>query len=492
VTNVVQFPVAPASGRHTGSDFFDTPPAQAHAVQFYEDEGYLCEVVARFASAGLAAGENVALITTKAHKRGILQRIERGVLDDALAAGRLTIFDARHLLTEFMCDGMPDHARFGAVFTRLLSGFRRQGAPLRVFGEMVDLLWRENNAAAALELEALWCKEEHRLPLRLLCAYGLQRFAQASDTERFVELCGYHSHVLPAESFAHLSDAASREREVSLLQQRAQALAGEVSHRKLLESELGAALLEQGRTQMELRASLMREHEARAQELTPDGFRELFVGVLGQSLREPLHDVLTTGRLMTLRRDLSADGERRLQRLLACAAKLQRMLEQSLDLAREGLPAGGFLVHGHTQDLRPLVLRVVQEAWLAEPSRSIDVSALESCSAPVDEDRFLQLVATLLGNALTHGDPNRPIGVELAASASLVTLRVSNFGPPIDPAALPSLFDPPRRIPGAESRSEGLGLGLFIAQRIARGHGGHIEVESSEGAGTRFTATFAR
>jgi signal transduction histidine kinase len=365
-------------------------------------------------------------------------------------------------------------------------------APLRVFGEMVDLLCGENNEAAALELEALWCEELRTQSFSLLCAYGMQRFEQASDTERFAELCGYHSHVLPTENFAHLGDTASRQRAVSLLQQRAHALEGEVSHRKLLESELNAALHERVRMEMELRTSLMREHEARARELTQDGFRELFVGILGQGLREPLHAVLTTARLMTLRRDLSVDGERRLQQILVGAAKLQRMLEQSLDVAREGLPAAGFVVRGHEQDLRPLVLRVVEEAWLAQPSRSIDVSALEPCSAAVDEDRFLQLVATLLGNALTHGDPNRPIGVELREAANLATLRVSNLGPPLDPEALPFLFDLPQRIAGAESRAEGLGLGLFIAQRIAHGHGGRIEVESSEGAGTRFTVTITR
>jgi signal transduction histidine kinase len=57
---------------------------------------------------------------------------------------------------------------------------------------------------------------------------------------------------------------------------------------------------------------------------------------------------------------------------------------------------------------------------------------------------------------------------------------------------LPRLFDP---MTGGERRREnshGLGLGLFITQQIAKAHGGHVEVGSTEAAGTTFTVVLPR
>ena len=53
----------------------------------------------------------------------------------------------------------------------------------------------------------------------------------------------------------------------------------------------------------------------------------------------------------------------------------------------------------------------------------------------------------------------------------------NNRGPPIAPALLPVIFEAFRKVRSATSR--GLGLGLFIAQQIARAHGGEISVSSS-------------
>ena len=72
-------------------------------------------------------------------------------------------------------------------------------------------------------------------------------------------------------------------------------------------------------------------------------------------------------------------------------------------------------------------------------------------------------------------------------------MDVANRGAPIPPATLPFIFDAFRqgRAYGS-SRNPGLGLGLFIAQQIARSHGGSIAVTSSEGEGTTFRVRLPR
>ena len=67
-------------------------------------------------------------------------------------------------------------------------------------------------------------------------------------------------------------------------------------------------------------------------------------------------------------------------------------------------------------------------------------------------------------------------------------MRVHNFGASI--ADLNTLFDPLHRGERQKSKSAGLGLGLYIAKKILEAHGGELEVESSDAAGTTFEARF--
>jgi signal transduction histidine kinase len=104
----------------------------------------------------------------------------------------------------------------------------------------------------------------------------------------------------------------------------------------------------------------------------------------------------------------------------------------------------------------------------------------------VDADRFEQVISNLVGNAVAHGDPTKPIRVDLIERGSVTSLSVQNWGAPIGADLLPLIFDPFRRAKNAPGRADGLGLGLYIAERIVSAHGGKIEVASSAEAGTRF------
>jgi signal transduction histidine kinase len=74
-----------------------------------------------------------------------------------------------------------------------------------------------------------------------------------------------------------------------------------------------------------------------------------------------------------------------------------------------------------------------------------------------------------------------------------VILAVNNDGATIPAEDIPHVFDRFYRVDKARVRSEGgVGLGLAIAQEVAREHGGSIAVTSSEASGTTFTATLPR
>lgn len=231
--------VAPASQIHP-------LVAPNHRVQFYDTEEHLCDVVARFLLEGLNAGEPLLVVASETHRHAFLRRLRESTagVERALKSGQLVMLDARETMSQFMVDGMPDGERFravlGEVVARSVAG-HRQGS-LRIYGEMVDLLWRDGNRQAAIVLEELWNHLGHLQSFSLLCAYIMANFYRAEDGEQFRQLCANHSHVMPAESRVRIDGEDQRERQINILQQRSRALETEIAHRMELESALRDAL----------------------------------------------------------------------------------------------------------------------------------------------------------------------------------------------------------------------------------------------------------
>lgn len=213
----------------------------AHSVQFYDDLSVLAFALADFLTPGFEAGQSV-IVMAGAPCRHALERelLARG-FDASLAAadGRVVLADARETLAAFMVDGMPDPERFEVVVGRVLdAGLAASRHPtVRVFGEMVDMLWKDGRADAAIRLEQLWNELAISRPFSLLCAYEMSDFRRAEDAMAFRRICGEHERVIPTDSYTGMSDA-MRMREISILQQRARALEFEIEQRKELESQL--------------------------------------------------------------------------------------------------------------------------------------------------------------------------------------------------------------------------------------------------------------
>jgi MEDS: MEthanogen/methylotroph, DcmR Sensory domain len=267
LNNVVPFPsaggaIARASG-HLGSRLLSEPPPHAHAVQFYDDEPFLLETVGFFMSAGLAAGEAGLLIASSAHLQGILSQIDKDVRERASASGQLLLVDADAMLARFMHGDEPVESAFDTAVAHVIDGLfagkwaaeaATRGLPKRVraFGEMVDLLWKRGNAAAALRLEEYWNRATARYDLVLLCGYGMRNFYKADDTGPFGEVCRLHTHVMPTEHFAKGgADVFQRLRDISVLEQRARSLDSEVAYRAELEGALRATIDERVRAEGE-------------------------------------------------------------------------------------------------------------------------------------------------------------------------------------------------------------------------------------------------
>ena len=137
------------------------------------------------------------------------------------------------------------------------------------------------------------------------------------------------------------------------------------------------------------------------------------------------------------------------------------------------------------ESLHEALAQVVEELRLGHPERVIEADLDVSRAVLADRRRLAQLLSNLLANALVHGDSAAPVRVRARTGPDGLELSVANAGPPIPEAARLRLFQPFVRA-GAHVHGEGLGLGLYIAAEIARGHGGTLDV-ASDASETCFT-----
>jgi signal transduction histidine kinase len=206
---------------------------------------------------------------------------------------------------------------------------------------------------------------------------------------------------------------------------------------------------------------------------------EMFVAVLGHDLRNPLNAIVTSAHLLQ-RQSAEPPVKKAADLILSSGRRMGRMIEDMLDLARARL-AGGIPLRREPLDLGALIERVVREHQTVFPARRIERHQQGTLWGDWDADRFAQVVSNLLGNALQYGDPDMPIEVRMdGQDDARVMLAIANGGV-IPEDVLPKLFDPFRGGARTTTRTEGLGLGLYIVQQLVLAHGGTIEVESSDG-----------
>ena len=211
--------------------------------------------------------------------------------------------------------------------------------------------------------------------------------------------------------------------------------------------------------------------------------REQFIAVLGHDLRNPLASIAAGARLM-LKARTPEDALRLEAMMQSSVGRMAKMIDSVMDLAR-GRLGGGITLSKAITATEPVLDQVVAELVAAHPDRGIETHFELEIPVFCDPARLAQLFSNLLGNAISHGAPDRPVRVEASATAEIFELSVANGGTPIPEQARKRLFQPFYR-GEAQGPSQGLGLGLYIACEIAKAHGGSIEVDSSE-AETRFT-----
>jgi len=172
-----------------------------HAVQFYETDGHLLDLLVRFVGTALVSGDGALVIATQAHRDGLDKRLRANGLDITVPRqqGRCIGLDAAATLEKISSNGAIDAQLFQETVGGLIGDIDKACGPgerprVVAFGEMVALLWAQGRVASAIQLEQHWNDLAARHQFSMCCGYPMQSFGN-SHAASFMKICAQHSRV---------------------------------------------------------------------------------------------------------------------------------------------------------------------------------------------------------------------------------------------------------------------------------------------------------
>jgi len=180
-----------------------------HLVHVYQDDEALAEIICHYITDQLDPSEAIVIIATQAHTQAIRSRLLNQGIDVAQmeSCGQLSILDASELLARFMVNGKPDEVLFTEIMKGILGRLLAVHRSVRAYGEMVDLLWQDQQKEAAVLLEQYWNTLLKKYSFSLLCAYQLDNLDAANYSGAIECVCKTHTHFLPAQDVHQLEKA---------------------------------------------------------------------------------------------------------------------------------------------------------------------------------------------------------------------------------------------------------------------------------------------
>lgn len=200
---------------------------------------------------------------------------------------------------------------------------------------------------------------------------------------------------------------------------------------------------------------------------TINNSRNLFLGVLGHDLRNPIGAVTMAAQWMERSGTTNPRQAKVVSDIIRTAGRATQILDDLLDLTRSSfgteIPVAKAKV-----DLAALCEEIAGELRVMNPERRFEVVHDGDPTGLADHARLGQVLSNLMGNAIQYGDEKSPVTVRVAGKdPEAVTITVHNFGPTIPPEIQRSIFQSWMRgqdLKNPPEQATHLGLGLYIAK----------------------------
>jgi signal transduction histidine kinase len=218
--------------------------------------------------------------------------------------------------------------------------------------------------------------------------------------------------------------------------------------------------------------------------------RDVFLSIASHELKTPLTALLWYTELLQRRaareQTLNERDQRTVQAIVEQAYRLNKLILTLLYLTR--IQSGELRIERQSLDLVPLVQWMVEDI---RPTTKQHTITIEVPAEPVlvDGDTALleQVCYSLLQNAVKYSPDGGPISVRVEAEQHVARIVVADQGMGIPDRALAHIFECFYRADTIDPQHiSGFGIGLYLVKEIMTLHGGHVEVQSSEGRGSTF------
>ncbi|MDM8518994.1 HAMP domain-containing sensor histidine kinase [Anaerolineales bacterium HSG6] len=204
---------------------------------------------------------------------------------------------------------------------------------------------------------------------------------------------------------------------------------------------------------------------------------------VSHELRTPLTAI--RGNIDLLKLGAADDPQERAETLAIVDGELNRMSRLITDLLLLSQADAGLSLRMQSVELDTVILDVYRQARVVANGVNIQLGHEDQAVVYGDADRLTQLLLNLVHNAVKHTPAGGFVRISLYQDKEWVRVQIQDNGRGIAPTALPYIFE--RFYRGEDNKQKGMGLGLAIAQWIAKAHRGEITVTSNPGHGSEFT-----
>jgi two-component system, OmpR family, phosphate regulon sensor histidine kinase PhoR len=225
-----------------------------------------------------------------------------------------------------------------------------------------------------------------------------------------------------------------------------------------------------------------------------ESLRRDFVANVSHELRTPIAAVRSAAETLRSGAMAGPDGPHFLGVVERNAERLERLVEDLLDLAR--IESREYKLTLEAVDLGPVFAQVLEANRARADARRVGLRAsIATGLGPVRADRraLEQVLSNLVDNAVKYTHEDTVVMVAAEADGPAIRIAVRDAGPGIEARHLPRLFERFYRVDAGRSREQGgTGLGLSIVKHLCEAMGGTVGVESRVGLGTAFFAVLPR
>lgn len=214
--------------------------------------------------------------------------------------------------------------------------------------------------------------------------------------------------------------------------------------------------------------------------------REDFMSIASHELKTPLTGIKSL--IQILQRKSRTDQLPKYEELLSKANhqvdKLTLLINDLLDVTR--IDAGKLYLNITWFNLKDVLEECIYMMQAGSSTHQIELLGSADIMIQGDQNRLEQVICNILSNAIKYSEPGTPIQIHVAVNSGwvMITFRDEGIGIPED--KISKIFNRFYRIDEANLLKSGLGLGLYISNKIVQQHGGHIKLSSKLGEGTEF------